>query len=450
MPLTNPEKIALVIPPYSKGNIVSDYMAGLGLKVIGSESCLPPLETLYIATILDQNKFQVKIIDAAAEGLDLDKVTSLLKDFKPDKIFIDIRYSSFINDLKIASGLKSGFPFVAIFGPMAHFFANEINERYDIDLVVKGNPAVEIPKILGIKEPGQNLDNLPIPKRSLLSKEKYFFRTLPKKPFTTVITSQGCPYGCIYCPYFAIQGKLVNKRAPESVIRELIQIREEGYRSVLFRDPIFTLDRDHVTSICEGMIKNKLGLEWWCETRADKLDQEMLSLMKRAGLKGINFGVESGDEEVARLAGRKSDEKEKIKETIKVSRRLGISTKAFFILGLPGETRETMERTIKSAVELDPDYVVFMLASPFPGTQLFDLFLKAHSRDVFFKEEDIYYVPPGLTLDELKRHQKTGILRFYLRPRHILKEIKFLCNIANAREALAYWKWMRASNFKEA
>ena len=438
--------IALVVPPVKNGFVISDYMAGLGMKTSGSESCLPPLDFLYAASILRQKGHRVSVIDSPAQRLNEKDLFSLITQSKPEKIFVDIRFPSFTGDLDIARRLKSHAPFVAVSAPMAALLADEIRRRYDFDRVVEGNPITGIPLAVEGRIADDprlpDLDTLPYPAREMVADNDYFFRTLPKGPFTTMITSQGCPYGCIYCPYHTIQGDLVRKRRAGDVVEELAGLYAAGYRSVLFRDPVFTFDRAHVEKICSGIISRNIRIDWWCETRTDTLDAGILTLMKRAGVRGVNFGVESGDNAVLAAAGRKSWEQERTREVIALCRRYGIGTKGFFILGLPGEDTASLKRTIECARNLDPDYAVFMIAMPFPGTKLFDLYLKDRPVSDFFTGRPVYYIPGGLTLGELERFRKLAVRSFYLRPRHVLREVRLSLHPKGMKEAVTQLKWL--------
>jgi len=423
-------KIALIVPPDKSGHVVSDYMAGLGMRVVGSESSLPPLNLLYYASVLRHENNEVAVIDASAEKLSVRQLMDRVLKSSPDKIFIEIRYPSFIYDLDLAQELKRLGPSVYAVGPMASFFAGQIMARYRLDGVEKTAFS------------HTSLDNLPLPARDLVDRDLYFFRTLPRKHLATVITSQGCPYGCIYCPYYVVQGARVMMRSVDSVMEELVMLYRAGYRSILFRDPIFTFDHQRVEEICNRMIHARLHFDSWIETRTDNLDQQLLKLMRQAGVKGINFGVESGSDAVAKAAGRKMHEKAKTREVIDICRKLGIRTKAFFIFGLPGETSETLKQTISSAIELNPDYAVFMIATPFPGTKLMELFLADNKAGIFFEKEENYYIPAGLTLDDLLTARKSAINKFYLRPGPIWRERKLLFSLHGVREALSCLKWL--------
>jgi radical SAM superfamily enzyme YgiQ (UPF0313 family) len=423
-------KIMLIVPPSKRGNVISDYMAGLGMRMVGSESSLPPLNLLYHASVLRRDGNEVQVIDAAAEKSGALQLIHRIKQFGPDKLFIEIRYPSFINDLAIAQEIKSICPLVYATGPMASFFAEQIMARYSID-GVDNDTISNIP-----------LNDLPLPARDLVNRDLYFFRTLPRKYLATIITSQGCPYGCIYCPYYVIQGAKVMMRSVDSVMEELAMLYREGYHSILFRDPIFTFDHQRTKEICNRIIQAELNFDWWVETRTDNLNEELLELMWQAGVKGINFGVESGSDIIARAAGRKTNEKFKTKEIIGICRKVGIKTKAFFILGLPGETSGTLNQTISNAIELNPDYAVFNVATPFPGTKLMELFLAENKADIFFEKEENYYIPAGLSLNDLFRARKLAVNQFYLRPGPMLGELRLLFNIHGLKEAFSYFKWL--------
>lgn len=441
-------KFAFIVPPsLDKSNVITDYMAGLGLKVAGEESCLPPLSLLYAATILEKQGAKVVLLDCPAQNLTLDFLLEKIRHFKPKIVFLEIRYPSLLDDLKIAQILKKLKTKVFLVGPLAHFLKKEIKKRLpEIDGVAEEEMEVTIPSICRgnqtTKKTIPNLDLLPYPNRRLLEGGRYFFRTLPQNPFTTILTTRGCPYGCLYCPYHVIQGRTQRQRSISNVIGELKVLARQGYRSILFRDPTFTLDRKRTIALMEEMIKNKLYFQWWCETRTDRLDEELLTLMKKAGLVGFNFGVESGSAKIRQAMGRKKWEKKQTQKIIKTARKLKIKTKAFFMLGLPEETAKSLKATVNYAIFLNPDYASFMVATPFPGTKLFEIFIEqGHQIDDFFQKADLKFISSRLTLKDLEAAEKQAVKRFYLRPRQIFSTLKLLKSPAGFKETLSNLKW---------
>jgi len=186
-----------------------------------------------------------------------------------------------------------------------------------------------------------------------------------------VLTSRGCPFSCNYCPYPLVQGSKWRKRSPENVIRELEYIvKDLGISNILFRDPEFTLNRERVIKICEEIIDRRLKFFWRCETRIDTLDENLITMMAKAGCCGMNLGIESVSEESLHRMERKVITQKQCLEIINFCKRHNISTYCFFIIGLPGENKKGILKTIKFAKSIDPLQVQFTYATPYPGTPL--------------------------------------------------------------------------------
>jgi radical SAM superfamily enzyme YgiQ (UPF0313 family) len=192
-------------------------------------------------------------------------------------------------------------------------------------------------------------------------------------PFLPMLTSRGCPIGCHYCPYPVGQGLLWRFRSPKNVVDEIEHLVVDlGIEYILFRDPMFSMRQSRVLSICEEIGRRDLVFHWKCETRVDFLDPDTLRAMARAGCTGVNFGVESSDLEIQAAVGRKPISAETVLQTVALCRSLGIGTFAFFIIGLPHDTVETILATIEFAIDIRVDWIQFTAASPFIGTKLRD------------------------------------------------------------------------------
>jgi radical SAM superfamily enzyme YgiQ (UPF0313 family) len=220
------------------------------------------------------------------------------------------------------------------------------------------------------------LDELPLPKWELVPYEKY---RLPKSSvssetaFLPVWSSRGCPIGCHYCPYPVGQGLAWRYRSAENVVEEIEHlVNNLSIKYILFRDPMFSLNQKRVLKICDEINRRGIKVKWRCETRIDFLTVETLRAMAAAGCEGINFGVESSDVEIQAGVGRKPISPEEIAGHFALCRELGIKTFGFFIIGLPGDTVQTIFKTIKFALEIKPHWVQFTAATPFIGTKLRD------------------------------------------------------------------------------
>ena len=215
----------------------------------------------------------------------------------------------------------------------------------------------------------KNLDDLPLPLHDMLPLHRYRV-PLIKGPYSFIVTSRGCPANCLFCIKHVSYGRTVRVRSPENVIAELRLLQDLGLRDVHMYADLFTVDRDHVMGICELMLQEQLDFRWTCNSRVDFVDEEMLRLMARAGCWMISWGIESANEEILRRV-RKGYRPERAAQTLGWAKAAGIKNWGYFIIGLPGETDETVRQTIKLAKKLPLDLALFHIAAPYPGTPFY-------------------------------------------------------------------------------
>ena len=214
-----------------------------------------------------------------------------------------------------------------------------------------------------------SLDDLPLPRHELLPLKAYRAPLVPS-PYAFIVTSRGCPGGCRFCIKHVSYGTSVRFRSPENIVEEIEFLVAQGIRSIHMYADIFTISREHVVGLCELMLERGLKVGWTCNSRVDFVDQEMLHLMGRAGCRWISWGIESGSEEVLRRA-RKGIHLEQVEQALRWSREAGIRNWGYFIIGLPGETEETIQETIRFSKRLPLDLVLFHIAAPYPGSPFF-------------------------------------------------------------------------------
>ncbi|PLX98544.1 MAG: hypothetical protein C0624_14385 [Desulfuromonas sp.] len=283
------------------------------------------------------------------------------------------------------------------------------------------------------RNPVIDLDTIPMPAWHLLPMQKYRpttsrFRRLPSH---CILTSRGCPMNCAFCSQTI--GRELRLKSSERVLKEIETLIEEyGARELIFYDSCFTLNRKHVTDICEKLISRGLNqkISWSCETRVDTIDSDLLNLLKRAGCWSVHFGVESGSQRLINMVNKKIS-KQQIRQAFKWAHDAGLHTAAFFMLGLPTETREESRETIAFAKELMPGFAQFTITVPFPGTPLYDLALESgefrpndwdgYSTWAGWRGQELIYVPKDRSSDELIEFQRQAMSEFFLQPRIILK-----------------------------
>ena len=215
----------------------------------------------------------------------------------------------------------------------------------------------------------QDLDDLPIPSHEMLPLKKYRM-PLIKGPFTFIVTSRGCPAGCTYCIKHVSYQYTVRLRSPEKIMEELWRLKGLGIHNIHMYADLFTVNRDQVVDLCQRMVDEQVDIRWTCNSRVDYVDEEMLSLMAQAGNWLISWGIESGNEQILKHA-RKGAYPEKAERALRWARNAGIKNWGYFIIGLPGETEETIRETIDFSKKLPLDIALFHVAAPYPGTPFF-------------------------------------------------------------------------------
>lgn len=214
-----------------------------------------------------------------------------------------------------------------------------------------------------------DLNDMPLPMHELLPWEKYKM-PLIKGPFTFIVTSRGCPAGCTYCIKHVSYQFSVRLRTPENIMAELWKLKKMGINNIHMYADLFTVNRDQVIGLCKLMIEEKINLKWTSNSRVDYVDEEMLTLMGQAGCRLISWGIESGNEQILRHA-RKGAYPDKAERALRWAKNAGIMNWGYFIIGLPGETEETIRDTIDFAKKLPLDIGLFHVAAPYPGTPFF-------------------------------------------------------------------------------
>ena len=444
----------------------------------------PPLGLAYIAAVSEQAGHQVRVLDMAVEDRPLEAV---LAEFQPDIVGITANTSQITAAWAAAETVQSirGCP-VVLGGAHPTVMPTESAEKPFVDAVVRGEGEETWSELLGRWQhlgrtdssgeerqsatrarrsslvevlPGiagltfrtidgqilhnpdrpllRDLDSLPLPAYHLFRLESYtaLQPTLDAPSANArslaIMTSRGCPYRCIYCSQSIFPEKW-RARSPGSVIAEWRHLVEDlGATEIGVLDDSFNIDRRRVIAICDLLIAEKLNRVPWLlinGIRANLVDAELLARMKAAGCKRVAFGVESGDQRILDSIHKKLTLAE-VRAAFKAAKQAGLETIGFFMIGLPGETAETMERTIRFAIELDPVVANFSMATPFPGTEL-HRYVTEHGRllmqgwdDYVFFEGKARYAMDGLApeLAEAKWHE--AYRRFYLRPSRILRTL---------------------------
>ena len=352
----------------------------------------------YLAGALFRENIEVLILDLNNRFYSDIEIKKIINDFSPQLIGISIKTATANNALEILRRLKQSFPKIiyAVGGPHITLCGKEfIRENKEIDFGIFGegesslielsksieNNKSDFYKIGGICYswnnnltfnnwlPNHEISNLPFPRFEFIKDINFTNFRYP------LLTSRGCPFNCIFCCVGLISGKKWRARSVTNVIEELIEAKRKfQITSFEVMDDNFTFEIERAKDICRLLIKERLGLDWWCHNglRADKLDEELLYLMKKGGCKSIALGIESGDKKVFSNI-QKGEKLSDIIKAVRMIQKVGIKCVGYFIIGLPGDSVESTKKTVKLQRRLRlSDYKYNMLV-PYPGTKIWEI-----------------------------------------------------------------------------
>jgi len=432
-------KAMLVLPP-SKSAIKST------LGVTG-----PPLGLGYLASALENNGHEVRVIDSLAMGYDLADVKRAVKKFNPELVGITATTPAIYDAYCIARVAKEVNPDckTVLGGSHATFMAREtLEECPQVDVVVKGEgeqTIVELASGKTLKEIKgiafrkkdktrenekrgfvKNLDEIHFPAYHLLPMNKYEMRDIK---FAAMVTSRGCPFQCVFCSSSKLCGKIWRGRSPENVLEEIKLLREKyGVREIEFLDDTFTLNKERTKALCALIRKEKVDITWSCSSRVDTINEELARELKEAGCHSIYLGVESGSQRSLNFL-KKGIHLKQTKKAVKVLKKLSLNTVSTFIIGIPGETIKAIEKTINFAKKLTPTLAQFTILTPYPGTEIYE-FARRNSLLLTGDWSKYTTLDPVMKLPRLTAQKLKGLLRkaymnFYCRPTQILRIFKW-------------------------
>ena len=300
-------------------------------------------------------------------------------------------------------------------------------------IIVDGSPKEHLPQVKGlvwrkgdeivINPPRPfipDLDDLPLPLHHLLPLDDYRI-PMVKGPYAFVVASRGCTAGCKYCIKHVSYQYSIRLRSPENIMEELRELKRLGIHNVHMYTDLFTVSREQVMGLCDLIIQEGLDIKWTCNSRVDYVDEEMLQRMAQAGNWLISWGIESGSKEVLKRA-RKGYRIEQAPQALRWAKKAGIMNWGYFIIGLPGETEETIRQTIDLSKKLPLDIALFHIAAPYPGTPLFfDVIENGWFRpDTRWEEIDMDESTvldyPNLSTEQLEYWQRRAFREWAMRP----------------------------------
>lgn len=296
----------------------------------------------------------------------------------------------------------------------------------------------------------RNLDDMPLPLHHLLP--LYHYRApMIRGPYTFIVTSRGCTAGCTYCIKHVSYQYSIRLRSPENIVEEIRHLVNLGIRNIHMYADLFTISRDQVMGMCDLLIQEGIKIRWTCNSRVDYVDREMLHRMAQAGCWLISWGIESANEQILKGV-RKGYRLEQAPQALRWAKEAGIKNWGYFIIGLPGETEETIRQTIEFAKSLPLDLALFHIAAPYPGTPFFfqvvenNWFRPGTAWEEVDMDRSTVLDYPGLPAERLEYWQKRAFREWALRPGPILTFLKGAMDPAvlgsAAEVAIRHVRWL--------
>ncbi|MFA4855177.1 MAG: radical SAM protein [archaeon] len=456
--------IVFLNPPFR-----GTYNREVRFQAVSPQKALhPPIMLGYAAAVCQRNGHEVDLIDAPALEIGEEATIERISGFEPEYVVMLTSTASVESDAGIAKKIaaKTGAKTIAV-GVHATAVPEDTLDK-GFDIVARGEydytirdlaEGARLEEIEGISfKKGkkiihnkarpliQDLDKLPFPARELLPNEKYY-SALYKNPFTFVLAGRGCPHQCIYCAGPQLMyGRGYRMRSPENVVAELKHLKENfKFKSVLFNDDTLNVNKKYLLELCGLMVKEKINLPWAAYSRVDSVDKEIAEAMKKAGCFLVKVGFESGcDEQLKNMKKGPRATTEQAKKAAKLFEDAGIQVHGTFVFGMPGETVESIKKTIEFAKQLNIDFVQFSVAQPYPGTEFYE-FLKSKGYLRFKNWADYLdcegkirpiFEYPGLSMQDMQYWLKQAYKEYYLRPSYMLKALK---------QRLTNWNLLKSS-----
>jgi len=374
---------------------------------------VPSIHSAYLAAIFSSAGHEVVFTDEQPVDGDLGLVLTSIVDYR--------------HEIRWAEDARQRGMHVGFFGAMATHATERLQNH--ADFVIKGEPEAaaqrlaqgEWPTGLVQSPPISPLDSLPFPAWHLLAHARTSHAVgrslLPARCAFPVLSSRSCPEFCTYCPHRTTAP--YRARSAENVIAEIEELCSRyGRPYLIFRDPLFTEERERSVAIAEEIIRKQLPVQFECETRLDDLDIDLLDLLSQAGLHTITFGVESVDPQTLKRVARRPIPQAHQKAIVQHCRELGVQTQGFYVFGFPNETADSIRATIDYAIELGSTAAMFKVLTPYPGTPLY----KQISSRIFetdlekFDGHTLTFNHPNLAADQMKFLLGSAYARFYIRP----------------------------------
>ena len=448
-------KIYLLNPPFVPNFVRCGRWQGAAARSGGLDY---PKWLAYATGVLEE-RFDVKLVDAPARKLDKEDVINDAKTFEPDLIVVDSNFSSLSNDVNVAALLKehTGAK-TALVGPPTSQFPERILQNDRVDIVARFEYDFTLKKIAEALEGGngfkgingisykktgkivhnpnreftttKDLDNMPfvseVYKKHLNINDYFLSQSL--YPEVQIFTGRGCPHRCTFCSWpVTLMGRTYRARSAENIADEFEWIKENlpEVKEIFIEDDTFTINNKLVRGVCEEIKKRKIDITWSCNARAD-MDYETMREMKKAGCRLLIVGYESGSDKILKNI-KKGVTIEQMKAFTKDAKKARLMIHGDFIIGLPGETKDTADKTMKFIKELKPNILQVAVATPIPGTEFYNwvkengFLLVDDLEDSLDKEgfQKCIISYPEFTKEDIENYVDKALKGYYLSPSYI-------------------------------
>jgi len=409
-----------------------------------------------MAAVLEQHNIDVDVLDASALELTYEEIGEEILKRNPDIVSISALTPTIGVALDSADKIKQVKPdtIVVLGGYHPTFEYKSVLEEESVDVVVRGEGEYTLLELVRTIENNgdlfnveglafhdendgslivtpdrpiiENLDELPFPAFHLFPMEKYRILNITTN-VATIITTRGCPMQCSFCSSAALHGHKLRRRSVENVVNEIeMRLMEQNIDTIAFMDDTFTLNKRFVKEFCSEIKKRDLKFWWGCTSRVDTLDRDLLQTMKDAGCITIFIGVESADQQMLEKMN-KNITVSKTENAFKLAREVGIRSIASCVIGMPEDTIKSMKQTIKFVKKLNPNYALYSLATPYPGTRFYNETFKKNLINIKDWSKYTLINPVLKTVDcsseELRKIQKKAFIGFYLRPNYLIRQV---------------------------
>ena len=431
-----PNNILLLNPP-APGLFIRDYYCSFESK---ANYYWPPQDLLVLSGLLID--FNVHVIDAVINRTRVKDIVDFILEQEIDTLIFSTGTATMKYDRETIDYIKKKTNvFIVASSGILKYQARQFFERIPLlDAALLDFTDPEIPGF--IRDPQQKQWNTiwvkkgenvveakkvfsaefayPPPQHNLFPYKKYFIPIAKKHPFAEIITTMGCPYQCRFC---TIPGYGTKYRNIENIMAEMREIYLQGFKELLFQDPTLTVNSKFLTQLLSRMIEEEFQFGFSCNSDINSMNEAKIALLKDAGCHTVNIGLESGDNDILKRYKKKLNT-EKAREVVGLFKRYKIRTLGYFIIGLPGETEETIMTTIKMATSLKLDFASFAIATPDVGSDLRREAIEEgwikEDVDFFDSTENPVLQVPGLSIEQIIRLRNLAERKFYLRPSYIL------------------------------